>query len=67
MCAKYLHFTSKFHNSENYTTLISNGPAATVVLPVHELNEVNLELVGVHLGKLLEGERPAVEPRAEAH
>lgn len=34
-------------------------------LPVHELDKVDLELVGVHLRELLEGEGPAVETGSE--
>jgi hypothetical protein len=33
--------------------------------PVHQLHRVDLELLSVHLGELLERERPAVQARAE--
>lgn len=36
-------------------------------VPVHKLDQVDLELVGVHFGELLKREGPAVQAGTEAH
>lgn len=38
-----------------------------IISLLHELHNVNLELLGIHLSELFEGKSPAMETGAEAH
>jgi hypothetical protein len=49
-----------------YVTLLNENKSDRYI-PVHELDNIDLKLLGVHFGELLKGEGPSVETGAETN